>query len=87
MVFILDQALRRTLTGTSGRHSMYDYICWEYLVGKAVSPCVFTEEDLGNYHPGDNNVRENEAGTNPDLARVQYDRIVSRWCRSRRPHS
>ena len=38
MVFILDQALRRTLTGTSGRHSMYDFICWEYLVGKEVSP-------------------------------------------------
>ena len=80
MVFILDQALHNTLVGEHGKHALYDYICWEYLLGKEQSPCVFTEEDLRNYTPGDMTLRDNQYGTDPSLARDHFDRILTRWC-------
>ena len=80
MVFILDQALHQTLTGTNGKHSMYDYICWEYLLGEASSPCIFSKAEIDKHRPDEYTARDNAFGWDPTLARAQYDRIVSRWC-------
>ena len=80
MLFILDQALHNTLVGEHGKHALYDYICWEYLLGKEQSPCVFTEEDLRNYTPGEATVHDNQYDQDPSLARDHFDRILTRWC-------
>ena len=67
MVFILDQALHNTLVGEHGKHALYDYICWEYLLGKEQSPCVFTEEDLKETTPL---ATAHCVRTNPDRTRA-----------------
>ena len=88
MVFILDQALHNTFVGDDGKHALYDWICWEYLIGSQDKEARFNADDI-NAHirlVGERGsgtpytAKELKWGNNPEFAVQQYDRIVSRWC-------
>ena len=88
MVFILDQALHNTLVGENGKHALYDWICWESLIGSQDKEARFNADDVnahirlvGEHGSGTPyTAKELKWGNNPDFAVQQYDRIVSRWC-------
>ena len=86
MVFLLDNALKETFVSNDGggEHALYDWICWEYLVGKDASPHNFTQLDLrqlGEARAIDKiYTTARDAATGVQRAIIRFDEIVTRWC-------
>lgn len=86
MVFILDNAIRNTLISDDGRgrHAMYDWICWEYLVGQTQEPHSFTQrKELKVYQEAlaeRRVITTREVDSDIDQAIDRFDTIVTRWC-------
>ena len=76
MVFILDRSLFLTFQNATGEtHALYDYICYEYLLGRN-----FSNESFKNFQRGVRPMDEIERDWSTHDAMERMSRLIQRWC-------
>ena len=76
MSFILDRCIQLTFLNSAGEgHALYDYICYEYLLGRN-----FSEATFRNFHKGVRPMDELEKRWTTPEAMNLMSKLIHRWC-------